>query len=74
MCQEMVSFSEHLISFPKPATNLDKSHPHRPGSAGARAVLLANQSRSSWLITFGHIFQSVCNKVRNFFALEQQQK
>lgn len=37
--QEMVSFSESLISFPKPAINLDKSHPHRRGSAGIHSCL-----------------------------------
>lgn len=36
----MVSFSERLISFPKAATNLGKSHLHGYGSARLQSRLL----------------------------------
>ena len=40
MFQEMVSFSEYLFSFPKPATNLGESLPPRHGSARLQSRLL----------------------------------
>lgn len=41
----MVSFSELLISFPKPTTDLDKSHPHRHGSARLQSRLLGKSKQ-----------------------------
>lgn len=42
---EMVSFSEHLISVPKPVTDLDRSPSHKQESAGLHSHLLVKSKQ-----------------------------